>query len=278
MNNRFYIMLVIALILAGGAAWMAKNWVTSQAALKTEQNVVPIVAAAIDIAYGTKIEATHIKMLGWPQNHVPKGAFTDTNQVIGKIAQRAFVADEALLEPQIKDKAAGSVLSALIPEGKRAMSVRVDDVAGVAGFITPGNMVDIIATNGKTNNSYVLLSNVKVLAIDQVASPEQDKPAVVRALTLEVTFQESTVLVKAMRSGPLYFTLRNPLDKQDVSVKQTEETPAKPIESVDVSPRSTEQKPPAVKRAVVIQKPRLTIIDWPTSGKRQQTETNEGAR
>lgn len=253
MNNRFFIMLIIALVLAGGAAWIAKNWVDTMSGQKVEQNVVPIVAAAIDISYGAKIEATQIKMLGWPKDHVPAGAFTDAKLVVGKVAQRAFVADEALLEPQIKDKLVGSILSALIPEGKRAMSVRVDDVAGVAGFITPGNMVDIIAT--KNNSTYILLSNVKVLAIDQLSATEQDKPAVVRALTLEVTFQESTTLVKAMRDGPLYFTLRNPLDKQNTAVDMPT------TETVENLGSKEEKNQPLTQPA----KPRFRIIPWSTT-------------
>lgn len=271
MNKRFFIMLGIAFILAGGAAWIAKSWVDNLNEKKTESNIVFIVTAAIEIPYGSKIDAPHVKLLGWPKEHVPKGAFTDTQLVIGKIAQRAFVADEALLEPQVKDRPAGSVLSALIPEGKRAMSVRVDDVVGVAGFITPGNMVDIIATNNKNNNNhtYILLSNVKVLAIDQVVSPEQDKPAVVRALTLEVTSLESTQLVKAMRDGPLYFTLRNPLDKNNASSKQEETATQATVTREVPEPKQEKQPQTQTVKPLSPAKKRLTIIDWPTPGQKQ---------
>lgn len=267
-NTRFLIMLIIALVLAGGAAWIAKNWVDSINIQKEDRSMVAIVAAAVDIPYGAKIEASQIKMLGWPKEHLPKGVFTDTNLVIGKIAQRAFVMDEVLLEPQIKDKAVGSILSALIPEGKRAMSVPVSAVSGVAGFITPGNMVDIIATNSK-GKTYILLSNVKVLAIDQLASPEQDKPAVVASLTLELTVQESTILVKAMQSGSFYFTLRNPHDKQntsDISANDTET-----VTDLDAKEKN---------KSVIIQpgKPRTTVIDWPVSGVGQRQETAEGVK
>ena len=271
MNQRFFIMLVIASLLAGGAAWMAKRWVNSVTGQTAEPDEIPIVVAAIDIAYGAKIEPTQLKMAQWSANHIPKGAFTDTKLVVGKIAQRSFITDEVLLEPQVKEKLVGSVLSALIPEGNRAMSVRVDDIAGVAGFITPGNMVDIIAT--KNNRTYILLSNVKVLAIDQLASPEQDKPAVVRALTLEVSVPQSTLLVKAMREGPLYFTLRNPLDKQNTAARFSA------VDDPVIAPVSSGEKTaviaPSVKPPV---KPHLKIIDWPTSGKSQtidNTDKNE---
>lgn len=256
-NTRFLIMLAIALVLAGGAAWMAKTWVDSLNNQKADLNVVPIVAAAIDISYGAKIDASQIKMLGWPKSNIPKGAFTDAKLVIGKIAQRAFVTDEALLEPQVKDKAAGSILSAMIPEGKRAMSVPVSAISGVAGFITPGNMVDIIATNNKINKTYILLSNVKVLAIDQLASTEQDKPAVVTSLTLELSVEESTILVKAMQSGSFYFTLRNPVDKHNTAENPLTSEPA----AVEQEKSQSQVEQPA--------KPRFTIIPWTTT---QQTQ------
>ena len=265
-NNRFLIMLVIALILAGGAAWIAKNWVVSQTAQKSEQTLVPVVVAALDISYGAKLDANQLKLLGWPKDHLPKGAFTDIKPLIGKIAQRAFVADEALLEPQVKDKSVGSILSAMIPEGKRAISVPVSAISGVAGFITPGNLIDILTTkNGRT---YILLSHVKVMAIDQLVSPEQDKPAVVTALTLEVTVQEAITLVKAMQSGSFYFTLRNPTDKQN--------TAAIPEQENKASNDSNAKESTSQSFAIQPVKPRVTVIEWPSGpGKRQ--EIDEGA-
>lgn len=267
MNNRFFIMLIVALGLAAGAAWIAKTWVDDIKGHHAEENVVPIVVAAMNISFGTKIDATNLKMMPWPKDHIPQGAFSDTKDVVGKIAQRAFFADEALLDAQVKDKAVGSILSAMIPEGKRAMSVSVTDVSGVAGFITPGNMVDIIATNNKTNKTYILLSNVRVLAIDQLAATEQDKPAVVRSLTLEVTYQESALLVKELQRGPFYFTLRNPIDKKNVAESPTEEElpPFAATEGV--------ANPPP-------KKPNFKIIDWPSAGRPQMTaaEAKEGVK
>lgn len=259
MNNRFFIMLIIATVLAGGAAWIAKNWVDSVTGQKAEQGVTPIVVAAMDIPYGSKIEATHLKKLNWPKDSLPKGAFQDDKLVIGKIAQRAFMADEALLESQIKDRAAGSILSALIPEGKRAMSVSVNDVSGVAGFITPGNMVDIIATNNKTNKTYILLSNVKVLAIDQVVETDHEKPVVVKALTLEVTAEQSTLLVREMQKGSFYFTLRNPTDNKNVAQSPEDETPVFAAKEGAMPPASPKKN-------------NFKIVDWPSSGKPQMTE------
>jgi pilus assembly protein CpaB len=250
MNSRFLTMLIIALVLAGGAALIAKRWVDSfrnTSTASSEDNLVPVYVAAANIPFATRIEQTHYKLVNWPKENVPPGAFTeedlkaDPNALIGKVAQREYYAGEALLKPNIKDHLGGSTLSALIQEGMRAISVRVDDVVGVAGFILPGNKADIIATrNGK--ETYTLLSNIKILAIDQIASPEQDKPAVVRALTLEVTPKQAETLVQAMHGGPLQFTLRNPMDTSapvktaESNTKEDVLVPKKPPLTVNILP------------------------------------------
>jgi pilus assembly protein CpaB len=242
MNSRFLIMLIVALILAGGAALIAKHWVESQTGsrpVNAEQNTVLVYVAATNIPFASRIDSTQIKLMPWPKDSVPSLAFTqedvkkDPNAIVGKVTQRDFYTDEILLKPQIKEHLGGSTLSALIQEGMRAISVRVDDIVGVAGFILPGNKADIIVTGagskivcqpkapgykvipfttGSQNETYTLLPSIKILAIDQTASREQDKPAVVRALTLEVDPTQAECLVQAMRTGTLQFTLRNPMD------------------------------------------------------------------
>ncbi|MGR9000045.1 MAG: Flp pilus assembly protein CpaB [Gammaproteobacteria bacterium] len=278
MNSRFFIMLIIALMLAAGAALLAKRWVESQTGEKpvtAEQNTVLVYVAATNIPFATRVDKTQIKLTPWPKDMVPSEAFTeedtkkDPDAVVGKVAQREFYTDEILLKPQLKEHGVGSNLSALIEEGMRAMSVRVDDVAGVAGFILPGNRADIIATGKRINcqpqprhfitsksadaasesGTYTLLPNVKILAIDQLASQEQDKPAVVRALTLEVTPKQAECLVQAMRTGPLQFTLRNSMD--------TEPYIEPPVESQPVSTPVPNEKPTRNKAPVSVK-----ILPW----------------
>lgn len=246
MNSRFLIMLIIALILAGGAAFIAKRWVDSQTGIKpvaAEQSTTNIYVAATNIPFASRIENTQIKLMSWPKDNVPSQAFTeedtkkDPSVIIGKVTQRDFYAGEILLKPQIKEHLGGSTLSALIQEGMRAISVRVNDVVGVAGFILPGNKADIIASRNK-GETYTLLKNIKILAIDQIASTDQEKPAVVRALTLEVTPKQAETLVHAMENGSLQFTLRNPMDS-DTYIEPTTEAP---------QPVNTSIKPKQVRR------------------------------
>lgn len=231
MNSRFVTMFIIAIFLAGGAAWVANSWVKSQSNVSTStmnSKTVAVVVASTKIPFGSRIEITQIKLIEWPKNSVPNEAFSELQPVVGKVTQRTFIANEILLKPQIKEHLGGSTLSALITEGMRAMSVRVDDVVGVAGFILPGNKVDIIHVRGKGKNTYTLLHNIKILAIDQTASTDHDKPAVVRALTLEVSPKNSEKLVKAMKTGFLTFTLRNPLDDEEL-IKEKEEIKTKKV-------------------------------------------------
>ncbi|MCY1370368.1 Flp pilus assembly protein CpaB [compost metagenome] len=112
----------------------------------------------------------------------------------------------------------GSTLASLIESDKRAISVRVDDVVGVGGFLLPGNRVDVLATKKVGNNSEAesktILEDLRVLAVDQTASTDKTQPVVVRAVTLEMTPKEAEVLVKAMSEGRLQLALRNPLDDQ----------------------------------------------------------------
>jgi pilus assembly protein CpaB len=230
MNSRFTIMFIVALIFAGSAAWMAKRWVDSQSLpADTTAESVPVVVATVKIPFATRIEPTHVKTVNWPKGAVPPDTFGEMAPVIGKVTQRDFYPNELILKPQIADHAGGSTLSALIQPGMRAMSVRVDDVAGVAGFILPGNRADILTTAHDGKSTRTLLKNMKILAIDQQASVEQDKPAVVRALTLEVSPKQAEILVTAMRSSALMFTLRNPMDNEPSEIVETAIETATPV-------------------------------------------------
>jgi pilus assembly protein CpaB len=213
MNRRFFIMLSIALLLSFLAACVAKNWIQGQAPEKG----VSVVVAAIEIPFGVKIEESQVKVISWPGDSAPpKGAFTSKDLVVNKVAMNKFYPDEVITEKRISEYMGGSTLSALIAKEYRAISVRVDDVVGVAGFILPGNKIDILATvkDRMTNKAATrtLLQNIKVLAVDQEASQEKEKPAIVRAVTLELKPDQAEIMVQAMQEGTIQLTLRNPLD------------------------------------------------------------------
>lgn len=223
-------MLSIALLLSFLAAWVAKSWIQDQ----TPDKGVSVVAAAIEIPFGVKIEESQIKVIAWPGNSAPpQGAFTSKEQVVNKVAMNKFYPDEVITEKRISEYLGGSTLSALIAKEYRAISVRVDDVVGVAGFILPGNKIDILATTkDRMSNkaaTRTLLQNIKVLAVDQEASQEKEKPAIVRAVTLELKPDQAEIMVQAMQEGTIQLTLRNPLDSvvedRVVEVAEVKPTP-----------------------------------------------------
>ena len=223
MNRRFIIMLGVALLLAFLAAWVANRWIQGRA---VPDKAMSVVVAAVEIPFGVKLEEAQVKVIAWPENSAPQGAYSSKEQVIGKVTMNKFYPDEIITEKRISEYLGGSTLSALITKEYRAISVRVDDVVGVAGFILPGNKVDILSTkmDRSTNKAttLTLLQNIKVLAVDQEASQEKEKPAIVRAVTLELKPEQAEIIVQAMQEGTIQLALRNPLDSivEDAPVKE----------------------------------------------------------
>ena len=234
MNRRFIIMLSIALLLALLAAWVANSWVQGRAAPDSAGSVV---VAAVEIPFGVKIEEAQIKLIAWPGNSAPpQGAYSSKDQVVNKVAMNKFYPDEIITDKRISEYLGGSTLSAMITKEYRAISVRVDDVVGVAGFILPGNKIDILSTkmDRPTNKATTrtLLQNIKVLAVDQEASQEKEKPAIVRAVTLELRPDQAEIMVQAMQEGTIQLTLRNPLDS---------DMEGRVVEVAEVQPKSVEK-------------------------------------
>lgn len=216
-NRRGPILIAISLLLAVGAAWVANRWLVSEAATR---NVAPstltVLTAAIDIPLGTRIEARHVAGIQMLADTAPGSAFTDLAAIEGKIALAEIMEGEFLLAPRFADQGAGSALAAVVGENMRAVSVRVNDVIGVGGFLLPGNRVDVVAAyrDRQDHLSETIVQKVKVLAIDQTASSDKNEPAVVRAVTLEVTPEDAEKLILAEQRGSIQLALRNPLDEK----------------------------------------------------------------
>jgi pilus assembly protein CpaB len=238
MNRRFIIMFSIALLLAVLAAWVANFWIKGRA---VPDKTTSVLVAAVEIPYGVKLEEAQIKAIAWPTNLVPQGSFSTKEQVVGKVTKNNFYPDEPITEKRMSEHVGGSTLSGLISKDYRAISVRVDDVVGVAGFILPGNKVDILSTKKEpTTNQAItktLLQNIKVLAVDQEVSQEKDKPAIVRAVTLELKPEQAEIIVQAMQEGTIQLTLRNPDDLELVEAQiSIAELP--PVEKIQYKKRS----------------------------------------
>lgn len=218
LKKRGLILITLSLLLALGAASVANNWVQARigTTAKTEPDASTVLAAAIEIPYGTKLEARHVRTLHLPESAIPAGAIRNIEEVEGWIAKAAILPGELLMEGRFVEHNDGSTLAALVEQTKRAITVRVDDVVGVAGFLLPGNFVDVLATRIDVKSrraiTETVLRNIKVLAVDQTAKTDDNKPVVVRAVTLEMTPQEAEVIVKRKEEGTIQLTLRNPLE------------------------------------------------------------------
>jgi pilus assembly protein CpaB len=173
------------------------------------------VVASTTIDAGTTIASTQLKTIDWLSSEWPAQAVQDSKKVIGRVTRYPLQAGELVLESKLAPTDAKAGLAAMITEGKRAISVRVNEVIAVAGFALPGNYVDVLVS-GKDNAqqafSRVVISRAKVLAIAQDTAADPAKPKVVNAVTLELTPQEAERLDLARTVGTLSLVLRNESD------------------------------------------------------------------
>lgn len=187
-------------------------------------NSPTVVVAASNIQPGSPLDASLLKPIRWSGALVPPESFSQADKVAGRIARQEIKMGEPILESKLAPQDARGGLSSVITPGKRAITVRVNDVVGVAGFALPGSYVDILlsAKDGAGQPiSKVVLSRVKVLAVAQETASDPNKPKVVNAVTLELTPDESEQLDLARSIGSLSLVLRNELDQADARSKGT---------------------------------------------------------
>jgi len=217
MKQRGILLVAMSLLMGLGAAWFANGWVENRSGQTNDENNVVVMAAAIDIPYGTKLESRHIRAVKIPKGIKPQDAVASVEELVGYVSTGDVVEGEMLIKTRFVAHDIGSTLAALISENMRAITVRVDDVVGVGGFLLPGNYVDVLATrvNRQSNKATTetILKKVRVLAVDQTARTNDADPVVVRAVTLEMTPAESETLSKRRAEGTIQLTLRNPNDE-----------------------------------------------------------------
>jgi pilus assembly protein CpaB len=234
-------MLLLAVVLAGGAALIANKWLEGQLTTSSElqAGMASVVAASVDIPYGQQVELANVKLISLPKDSMPVGTYSDPTEVEGMIAGQNILKGEVLLKGRVVEHLGGSTLSAVIEPGMRAVAVAVNEIIGVAGFLLPGNKVDVLSSQGRGGSMSVstILQDIKVLAVDQTVSPDKSEPVVVKAVTLEVTPAQAEVLVKATSQGKVQLSLRNPRDDQLIVAEQVlEEAPAQVKDKVVKKP------------------------------------------
>jgi len=201
----------VSLILGAIAAFFVAQLTRSPALA----NGPRVVIATSTIQAGTELSDAQLQVLNWPSKSVPKDIFSETKAVNHRIARQTIEPGELILESKLASTDSKGGLAAMISTGKRAISVRVNDVVGVAGFALPGSYVDVLVSAKDTNGhafSKTVLNRVKVLAIAQDTTADPTKPKIVNAVTLELTPEESEQLDLARSIGSLSLVLRNELD------------------------------------------------------------------
>lgn len=255
-KRRGLVLILMSLLMAAGAAWVANVWVNGQ--LVTQANARPnvhrVVAAALAIPFATKVEGRHLKYIEVPLDIMPTGAFTTFEEVEGQVSTTAIARGEILVGERFAEHDRGSTLAALIDKDMRAITVRVDDVIGVGGFLLPGNTVDILSARKVDRRAVTetILKNITVLAVDQTASADVNEPVIVRAVTLEMTPDQAELVVKARTEGSIQLTLRNP----EAEVIAPEPKAEPPVRVVAARPR-----PRPVSRSSTVTVIRGTEVD-----------------
>lgn len=218
---------VLAFVFAGCASLLVYNYLKKQTS-KPFQGVA-IVAAATDIPIGTKLDAGHIKLATWPKEALAAGYLTDAKLMPGRVAVRPMSAGDIITETKLmplNGATTGGVMTYIVPQGHRAVTVAVNEVAGVAGFITPNSRVDIVLTTPRPgaadkedNISKIILQNVPVLASGQVTEQKEGKPVIVPTVTLDLLPDDSEKLIVGAKKGALQLLLRNVIDTAAVDTK-----------------------------------------------------------
>ncbi|RWO92940.1 Flp pilus assembly protein CpaB [Mesorhizobium sp.] len=222
MRANTFIMIVLAGVFGVLAVVLANVWLASQRSAMAEASGIQrdtVVVAAVALKFGDTLTADKLREIAWPAGAVPAGAFKTTKEALAgdgtKQALQAIGTNEPLLATKITGPGQRATLSAVLGEGMKAVSIRVNDVLGVAGFVFPGDRVDVLLTrtargDGGADRSFVdvLLQSMKVLAVDQVADESKDSPTVVKSVTLEASTRDAQKLTLAAGAGQLSLALR----------------------------------------------------------------------
>ena len=221
MRSRIFAVLAIAILAGGGLAYGTYNVINGQPQTKAApMQTQAVVVANADLPLGTPLKADDLKIVNFPKGQAPDGAYDKPADLVGLGTIVPMVRNEIVLPAKLATKEAGAGLPPIIPEGMRAVSVRVNEVIGVAGYVLPGNRVDILATASPTDAhadtiTKVILANVQVLTSGTRMELDQEKgqAMLVTVVTLLVFPDQAERLALASTEGKIQLALRNPLDK-----------------------------------------------------------------
>ena len=225
MNIRTLLTMAVAVVLGLLAVFLVRNYIgqaqRTPAQAAGPAGMKPVVVAAAPIQRGATLAPNLLKVVAYPADAVPPGAVGSVAELgapgpNGRLSLRSLSPNEPVLMGQVTGPGGKVTLAAVVNQGMRAVTVRSDDVTGVAGFLLPGDRVDILLTRSNGDQgapvSQVLGENIRVLGVDQLSDDTTDKPVVARAVTLEVTPDQADILSLAKTVGTVSFTLRHVAD------------------------------------------------------------------
>jgi len=220
-NRRAILFLILAVALGVGAAFTAQRWLEQQRVQPAgPSTTVPVAVMRTDLQVGQVVHERELATVDWPSSYVPAGAKSDPAQLEGRVTRRPISAGEVVLESSLLPQGAQAGLVSVIDPTRRAVSVKVDPVIGVAGFVTPGAHVDVLVTIALPDGepvSKIVLQDVEVLAIDQkLEEAKEGEPELVQVVTVETSPQDTEKLTYAAHQGRLQLALRNPTDREIV--------------------------------------------------------------
>src|SRR5215475_4687237 len=227
-NRRALLFFGLAIFFGIAAAFTARHLLENLAVQAAALSVatVPVVVARTDVQVGSALVALELDTVQWPRDYVPAGAFDDPAKITGRVVRRPLARGEAVVEPVLLPVGSAAGLPSVIESAKRAISVKVDPVVSVAGFVTPGTRVDVLTTLQRIDTSEklpytkVILQDLAVLAIDQkLEQAKNGEPELVSVVTLEVTPKQAEELTYAAHQGRLQLALRSPADHEEVKTQ-----------------------------------------------------------
>jgi len=210
------------------AVYLANTFLTASEQ-KNNMAMSQVAVAAVPLDYGAQLTPDKVKFVDFPANAIPAGSFRQASELLGpgerRVALRPMAINEPILASKVTGKGQGASIAALLADGKRAVSVRINDVSGVSGFVQPNDTVDVLITRSLPNSGQqvtdVLLQAVRVLATDQQSTNPDGKPSLARTATFEVEPLDAQKLALAQETGSLSLVLRKPGVEQNLASFQT---------------------------------------------------------
>lgn len=278
-NSRTVLLLLIALVTALAAALTARHLLTnvqqtSPGSPVASVETVPVVVAINRIPMLSSVKANDVKVIQFPRGQLPfdpslpAGGYSYVSQVpevVGKFVTQTIYPGEPLVRQRLRDNLGASPLAHVVANSQRAVAIRINDVTGVGGFLKHGDRVDILLTHRPPDSGSLrtdlIAQAVKVLAIDQDPSEDRDKPVVARTVTLELCPQEAQEIVRAMETGTIQLTLRNPLEAPPVARDNCAAVRLLPVSARTggTAKASGVPRPPGVIRTLVLGRKVVTL-------------------